>query len=424
MEQSLGRNHTDSKYFNRALILRLILSQGPTSRLLLARLTGLSPAALTVLTGALIEEGLLIELEDGREEDIPKVGRRSVPLDLNTRTGLALGIHITPRMLRVGLVNLKGEIVDQERLGPPGENPAEALDLIVTSARRLITRNDLRVIGVGVGAVGLVERERGINRRALSLHWQDVPIKAELETVLALPVQVDNNVRGMTLAELLFGHGRTHNFKNIGLVYIGTGVGGGIVIDGELYWGSGASAGEIGHMIIDANGPPCYCGAQGCVEQFAGEAALLIAAQQAARDPQSLLFEMAEGDPAQVTIEHLIEAARRNDSASIEILERAGRAIGMAVANIYRVLNPDTVIIAGRISRAPAFFMEAVRAEAGRSKIALGSELTVLSSSLGDNIGLVGAAALALREFLFTPRPLRNTEFRPASSLNALKIGD
>src|SRR5690348_16155187 len=119
MEQGLGRNHTDSKHFNQALILRLILSQGPLSRLNLARQTGLSPAALTVLTGALLEEGLLVEMVDEREESIARVGRRSVPLDLNAGAGVVLGVHITPRVVRVGLVNLKGEIVDQERFGPP-----------------------------------------------------------------------------------------------------------------------------------------------------------------------------------------------------------------------------------------------------------------------------------------------------------------
>lgn len=405
MEQGLGRNHTDSKHFNQALILRLILSQGPLSRLNLARQTGLSPAALTVLTGALLEEGLLVEMVDEREESIARVGRRSVPLDLNAGAGVALGVHITPRVVRVGLVNLKGEIVDQERFGPPSEDPYEAIELITTTARELMKRSKARIIGAGVGAVGLVEREQGVNLRALSLHWQNVPIKAKLEAALGLPVLVDNNVRGMALAELLFGFGRTHKYKNIAVIYIGTGVGGGIVIDDELYWGSGAAAGEIGHMIIDQNGPPCYCGAQGCVEQFAGEAAMLKAAQLAANDTRSLLHPPEGGDPTQLTIDNVITAAQEGDPAAFEIIRRAGRAIGIATANIFRVLSPDTVIIAGRISRAPDLFLSAVRAEAGRSGYAPDTEARITTSSLGDNIGLVGAAALSLREFLFTPRP-------------------
>ncbi len=387
-----GRNHTDSKYFNRALILRLILNQGPVSRLILARQTGLSPAALTVLTGGLLEEGLLTEvMDEGREFEVARVGRRSVPLDLNTQAGLVLGIHITPRIVRLGLVNLKGEIISQERLGPPDQNPAKAIEQIIGSAQTLIAKENRSIIGVGVGAVGLVEHEQGVNLRALSLHWQNVPIRAELETAFNLPVQVDNNVRGMVLAELLFGHGRTHNFKNIGMVYIGTGVGGGIVIDGELYWGSGAAAGEVGHMIIDPNGPACYCGAQGCVEQFAGEAALLKLAQTRLPEPVP-------------TIESLIEVADSGEPIAAEIVREGGRAIGIAIANVLRVLNPNTVIIAGRMSKSNCF-MEAVQSEARRSNISPASDLTVLTSSLGDNIGLVGAAALALRQFLFTAKP-------------------
>ncbi len=399
MENS-GRNHTDSKYYNQALLLRLILSQGPVSRLALARLSGLSPAALTVLVGALLEEGLLVEV-DNQKGFIPRVGRRSVPLDLNTKSGFALGIHITPRVTRVGLVNLKGEIVDQMRGDPPGREPARTIAGLAQLSRDLMARNAGPVVGVGVGAVGLVERDKGLNFRALSLGWQNVPIKALFENELGLPVLVDNNARAMTLGELLFGYGRSHNYRNIALIYIGTGVGGGIALDGQLYWGSGSAAGEIGHMIIDPLGPPCYCGARGCVEQFAGEAAMLREAQELGLKP----LETASNS-ANLTMEDLLEAAKQGDPGAVEIIRQAGRAIGIAVTNTYRVLNPDTIIIAGRIARAQGLFLEAVRKEAGKSGIAPESEMNILEASLGDNIGLIGAAALVLGEYLFTQRPL------------------
>jgi predicted NBD/HSP70 family sugar kinase len=413
MTIALGRNHKEGKLYNRALILRLILNRGPVSRLSLSRLTRLSPAALTILTGELIEEGLLVETEGDEENGAAdggtnRVGRKSTPLDFNPYAARTLGVNITPHLVRVGLLNLKGEILDQEMLGRADYGaPEKTLGRIAESSKNIMARNGLTssgILGMGVGAVGLVEARRGINIRALSLGWANVSLKEALEHALSIPVNVDNNVRGMALAESLFGYGRTYQFQNIAVVYVGTGIGCGLVVESELYRGSHDAAGEIGHMVIDMHGEECYCGARGCLETLAGEQVMLRSAQrEVQQNPAGGLAQLVDGNTARVDIEHLLQAANNGDPAASNIVERAGEALGLAVVNLVKTVSPDTVILAGRVPRNSTAFNKKISEALRRSSAPPGSEIKVVTTSLDDNIGLVGAAALALREFFYSP---------------------
>jgi N-acetylglucosamine repressor len=401
-----GRNHQTGKQFNRSLILGLILNRGPVSRLTLSRLTRLSPASLTILTGQLIDEGMLVEVGE-EEEASGRAGRKSMALDLNPAAGRTLGVHITPRVIRIGLVNLKGEILDQERSGPPGPDPSETLARIIEASRNLLSRNNLTpqtVIGMGVGAVGLVDSEQGINLAALSLGWENVPIKRELEQALGLPVYADNNVRGMVMAESLFGYGRTHNFYNIAVIYIGLGVGCGLLVEGKLYRGNGGAAGEIGHTIVDPHGKLCYCGARGCLETVASEAAMVKEALEAAeRNPDGILAQKLASSGEAPLIEQVIQAAEANDPAAVGIICRAGEALGFMVINLMKVLSPDTVILSGRVTRETPLFVNKVIEVVKSSGATSGPQLAVMTSTLSDDIGMVGAAALALNKAVYSP---------------------
>ena len=401
----IGRNHQAGKQFNRSLIMGLVLNRGPVSRLTLSRLTRLSPASLTILTGQLIDEGMLVEV--GEEEEISgRAGRKSMALDLNPAAGRTLGVHITPRIVRVGLVNLKGEILDQERLGPPSPNPAKTLERIVEATRSLMSRNYLTpqaIIGMGVGAVGLVDPCQGINLKALSLGWENVPLKQKLEQALGLPVYADNNVRGMAMAESLFGYGRTHNFYNIAVIYIGLGIGCGLLVEGKLYRGSGGAAGEIGHTIMDPQGKPCYCGARGCLETIASEAAIVKNAQEAAElNPRGILALILSADNDLPPVEQVLQAANAGDPDAVQIISRAGEALGFMVITLLKVLSPDTVILSGRVTRGTPLFVKKVVEVVKQVQSGQDHQLAVTTSTLGDDIGMVGAAALALNQFIYS----------------------
>ncbi len=397
----IGRNHSAGKHYNRALLLRLILQQGPLSRLALSRLTRLSPAALTILTAQLLHEGRLIEAGGQESEDDPgRAGRRSTLLDLNSDSGLALGVHIAPRAMRVGLVDVKGQVRAKIRLGSPSEDAEKALDEIAQAALQLLAERGQRtqdLLGVGVGAVGLVEHELGINLSALSLHWRDIPIRAELERRLGLPVRVDNNARAMALGEHLFGRDLPHRAANLALVYIGAGIGGGIVIDGQPYRGSAGAAGEIGHIKVVPDGEPCYCGGRGCLETVASETGLV---RQARQLESSFLAQY----PGPIDLTALIEAVEAGDEAATGLVSRAGMYLGMVVGAMAKVINPETLVLAGPLLDGRLPLLERVRSIVEASSGAPGGMPTLLPTSLGEDIGIIGGAALVLYERVFSPQ--------------------
>jgi N-acetylglucosamine repressor len=400
---AIGRNHSAGKQYNRALLLRLILQQGPMSRLALSRLTKLSPAALTILTGQLLEEGRIIEAgEPDYEEESGRVGRRSTLLDLNPMSGVAIGVHIAPRAVRVGLVDLKGKVRAKVQLDAPSPDAEATLDAITSAIPPLLKQNKVshhKLLGAGVGAVGLVQHERGVNLNALSLQWRDVPIRAELEDRLNLPVIVDNNARTMALAEHLFGRGAAYRAADMVLVYAGAGIGGGVIIGGQPYRGTDGAAGEIGHVRVVADGQPCYCGGIGCLETVVSEASLLRRAGELAQTGKSpFLAQHADN----ITRETLLAACEAGDAATIEMLNQAGVYLGIAVSGIARVLNPQTVVLAGPLldPRLPIF--ERVQATARTSGNAPGGSRELLPASLGEDIGILGGAALVLYERVFS----------------------
>ncbi|HEX2911308.1 MAG TPA: ROK family protein [Chloroflexia bacterium] len=399
---ALGRTHRAGKNYNRALLLRLILRQGPISRLALSRLTKLSPAALTILTGQLLEEGRLIEAgEQENEEESVRAGRRSTLLDLNADSAIAIGVHIAPRAIRVGLVDLKGQIRARTRLGPPSEDASKALDEIAVAARRLLAESGLPselVIGVGVGAVGLVQHEQGINLSALSLHWRDIPIRAELEQRLNLPVQVDNNARTMALAEYLFSR-YEEQVSNLTLVYVGAGIGAGIVTEGRPYRGSAGAAGEIGHVMVVPDGLPCYCGARGCLETVASESGLVRHAEELALKGASPYLAQKTGG---VNLEALMEAVQAGDGAATALVYQAGLYLGMVVGALAKVLNPETLVLAGPLLDARLPLLEQVQSVMAASSGTPEGSTLLRRSSLGEDIGIVGGAALVLYERVFS----------------------
>lgn len=392
----VGRNHSAGKHYNRALLLRLVLQQGPISRLELSRLTRLSPAALTILTGQFLEEGRLLEVgERESDEEASRAGRRSTLLDLDADSAFAIGVHIAPRAVRVGLVDLKGQIRAKTKLGPPSQDASVALDEIAEGVRQLLHENRLspqQLLGVGVGTVGLVEHERGINLSALSLRWHNIPIRAELEKRLELPVLVDNNARTMALAEHLFGRGEPYRVANLALIYAGAGIGCGLIISGQPYRGSAGAAGEIGHIKVVPSGAPCYCGGQGCLETVASEASLL-------RQSQHL-----GGQPDKIDLATLAEALKAGDEVVVQLLARAGESLAMAVLAVAKVLNPETIVLAGPLMDERLKLFEKVHAVITASASTSGGTRLILRTSLGDEIGITGGAALVLYERVFSPQ--------------------
>ena len=257
--------------------------------------------------------------------------------------------------------------------------------------------------GFGLGIPGKVDPERGIGILSVNLGWRDVPVKSMLEEKLGLPCFVENDVKVAALGESRYGTGKgAHN-----LVYlsIGTGIAAGVIIEGRIYRGSTGMAGEIGHAIIERNGPRCKCGTRGCLEALAAGPAIAVLAMSAIEaGSETSLREMTEANKGVVTAEMVCQAAAQGDHVAHEIFEEVGTYIGLGIHMLVMLYDPEVVILGGGVAEAGDLLLNPVRRELERlatwsyvAKEVLKPGIVRLTA-LGADVGILGAAALAERE--------------------------
>jgi glucokinase len=256
------------------------------------------------------------------------------------------------------------------------EGPDAVLDRMAELACRAIGESG-PVDRVGLGAPGPLDVERGRSLFMPNLRgWTDVPIVAELETRLGLPVALINDVRAHTLAEHELGAGR--GFRNLVCFAVGTGVGGGVVVDGRLLLGMNGTIGELGHQTLVPDGPPCPCGNRGCLEQFASGPSIARAAG------------MPSGHEA-------IGAARAGNPVALAALQRAGRMLGIGIANVALAVGPERVIIGGGVASAGDLLLDPARSElARRNRVMPIDRIEIVAAELGALAGAIGAALMGL----------------------------
>ena len=255
-----------------------------------------------------------------------------------------------------------------------------------------------KFLGVGVGAPGPLDRARGIVVVAPNLRWHNYPLRDEIATRVGLPVTIDNDANCATLGEWWLGAGRgTRNM--LGLT-IGTGIGGGLIIEGELFHGATDVAGEVGHMTIDTQGRRCACGNYGCLEAYASGTAIADRAREALTDHPSLLLSLANGDPAQITAQTVFVAATKNDAVALEVVRDTARFLGTGIANLLNIINPEVVVITGGVTQAGDALFEPLLAEVRRRAFRPAWEaVRIVPGALPGTAGVVGAVATFLRQY-------------------------
>lgn len=255
------------------------------------------------------------------------------------------------------------------------------------------------VLGVGVGAAGMVDSSTGVLRYAPNLPWRELPLKDRLTASTGLPCVVDNDGNAAAWGEYRLGSGR--GSTDMLLVTVGTGIGGGIVSGGRLFRGAHGFAAEIGHVIVEPGGPLCGCGNRGCWEQVASGRAIDRLGRDAGRDhPDALFVELSGGDPDSVGGPQVTEAARRGDDIAREILAEVGRRLGEGIGGLVNVVDPDMVVVGGGAVAAGDLLLEPARRAFLESVEAPGHrpDVPILAGSLGNSAGGIGAASLALEE--------------------------
>jgi glucokinase len=307
-----------------------------------------------------------------------------------------LGIDLGGTNARAAVVDAQGRILASSKVALTERSPAAVVEVIAQAAAAAVAAGgNLQVRGCGVGAAGQIHRDSGIIAVAPNLGWRNVPLAALLSQRLGQPVQVVNDLAAAAWGELNVGAGR--GATDIYVVFVGSGVGSCIIANSQLVRGAGGVAGELGHTKVIPGGRRCGCGEQGCLEAYAGGHNLIAQARELlAAGRSKVLAELVEGDPARLTPVTLENAAEAGDALAREIHERAGKMLGMAVANMVTVLNPARLIIGGGVlMHCPGlrrYVMEGVRALSSNSSR---EGLLIAEAELGDDSGLIGAALLA-----------------------------
>ena len=318
------------------------------------------------------------------------------PVRDTTEGTLAIGVDIGGTKILAGVVDRGGRIVAQTRRETPADDPSKTQDTIADAVRELTS--SYSVVGIGLGAAGFVDERRSTVMFAPNLAWRDERLRESLEERLGLPVVVENDANAAAWAEVQFGaaRGETH----VVILTIGTGIGGGVVLDGELYRGRYGVAAEVGHLNIVPDGRRCGCGLQGCWEQYGSGRALVQEAQEQATVSPSMsreLLRLAGGRAEDITGYMVTAAARSGDVAALQCFDELGKWLGRGMAQLAAVLDPGMFVIAGGVSEAGEMLRAPVEAILRKHLTGRGHRPTaqVRIAELGNEAGLVGAADLA-----------------------------
>lgn len=397
-----GTNAGSVRAHNLRSLMLTMLRKQPIARVRLARETGISPTTVTNLVAELIALGIVVESGTDLEAATPGAGRPPRALSLQPESRYAIGVNIGVRQVHVALVDLQANIHEHMALDLATNESAEhAIERIAEVCLSILLRHTEQmrpgiVVGVGVGASGLVQTRTGVNVFAPNLGWHDVPMASLLSDKLQMQVAVDNNVRCMALAESLYGVGRSA--RALAYVYARVGVGAGLVVDGEIYRGADYGAGEIGHWVMTPHGEElCSCGNRGCLETYISERTLLERAEQ-------IHPELTQGreDALQV----IFDAARDGHLGLVEMLEERAYYLGLALANLVNGMNPQMIVLGGWLYEAFDLIEPVAQGTMRRHAFgAIGDRVDILPTSFGSLSGVVGAAVLALESFLFSPLP-------------------
>ena len=316
-------------------------------------------------------------------------------------TGLALGIDLGATAIKAGVVNRAGEILarasraTEPETGPEGV--AERIARAAMSALQAAGRDLGDLDGVGVGTPGICDAGRGVVISSGNLRWKEVPLAELLSRRLGVPVRLENDANCAAWGEQWCGAAR--GCEDVILFTLGTGVGGALILGGRVYSGATGWAGELGHIRVAPDGPPCGCGLAGCLETFASAAAMARAGQEAVAAGRSpAMARLAAAQEGRVDARVVITAAREGDAAATEILRRAGEYLGQVAAGLVSALNPALIVVGGGGAYAGDLLLEPMRrAIAAQALPGPADIVRVVRATLGNDAGLIGAATLVWR---------------------------
>lgn len=376
---------------NDSSVLQAVLDHGPVARSTIARLVGLSPAAVTRLSTDLIKAGLLRE---SPQADAPKVvGRPHVPVEIDTSNRVACGLHIALRRATLVLLDLRGRVLAHERIPHRDADPNRVLTRLARRVPEFLVEHaypaGLAPVGLGVATGGWVDRVGGVIVEHPLLGWRDVPVRRLLGELTSLPVRVDNHARALARAEQLFGDPRAR--ESVVQLFVGNVVDAAFATGGQIHHGPQSAAGLVSHLPLDGRDEKCVCGRRGCLQAVVSNRELGL---RAAREGITLAPSFAA----------LLAAAKSDDRAAIAVLRERARLLGIAAALLLDVLNPELLVVTEQGVQQVPGCMEALQAEIGeRSRTCVDPGRSIVASSFGDHALQVAAGAVILDAVYASP---------------------
>jgi predicted NBD/HSP70 family sugar kinase len=373
---------------NVSLIIELVRRADSISRADLARQSLLSAPTVSTIVDKLLARGILIEVSTAPSSG----GRPPVLLSVDPKAGYVIGIKLRGDGLTTVVCDLAAQIVATQELHVPlVGDPVAAIHAVEIEVKRALRNAKVprsKVLGVGIGLSGIIETSSGTCNFSHLLQWRDVELAEPLRRRLDMPVWVDNDVNTLAVAEKWAGD--AHDARDFVTLTVGRGIGLGIVIDRSLYRGANGATGEFGHMIVEPGGSKCECGRFGCLEAMVGE--------------DALRRRVGERHGRQLSRDELIALVVAGDDATLEVIESAGRKLGLAVANMITLLNPEMLIICGEGTELGSHFLDPIVTAVREQTFAdLGRWLEIKVQRWGDEAWAVGAATLVLRESFSLP---------------------
>ncbi|WP_449539057.1 ROK family protein [Ferdinandcohnia sp. Marseille-Q9671] len=377
----------DSQYIkkiNRSLIIQKIIEHGLISRAELAKITGLNKATVSVQVADLLDEGLISETQ----QEHSSVGRRPIMLSINEDAGYVLGIDLDYKSIIYTIANINGKQVAVHEY----KNDSADYESIIKEIIKRIKVYQLEysdqpfgIVNVVIGIHGTVNKTNQSIRFIPRYKWHTKNIQEDLQNELSIPIFVENNANLSAYAEKVYKH---HHSKNLLTVILTSGIGSGIIVDGELQKGFHGYAGEMGHMIINPNGDECRCGNHGCWEMYAAEPRLI----------QSLEEELGLTNLSITDINRLLKSD--NHAIVNSLLDQFLRYVSIGLNNIINLYNPETIVINSQLLK---LYPESIEKIKGHLVSTVSEYGEIVLSDLGNDSCVAGACALGIQRFLDVP---------------------
>jgi glucokinase-like ROK family protein len=430
LSASKGADQRLMRELNRMLVLNCVREHEPIARVDIARHTGLSRTTVSAIIDELLSDGLV--REGSTQSAAASGGRRAILVHFNAGAGVMLGVDIGRSHFTILLCDLAANILAR-RSGPfqVDRGPDACLPWLIAELRALLQEHHVpwnQVVGVGVGMPGPMDAslQRPIRPPRMP-GWEGVDVRSILARELEVPIYLDNDANLGALGESRYGAGT--GVPDLTYVKVGTGIGGGLVMTGRIYRGSVGSAGEIGHVTVDPDGPLCDCGNRGCLEALAG-------AHTIARDAAEGISLLAEGGSlasaaaapalsthAEPDVADVVTAALAGDAAALAALNQAGELVGVVLAGLVNLINPSLILVGGSVARAGDLLLDPIRRTiTARSFSVASAHIIVRAGALGDNATALGGVAMVIDAAFRIPASMSSLGL--SSYLRAVETAD